>query len=156
MMTECAATRALTVIRPSEGEQSMRIGYAAQQTAHHFLALRQVEHLDLCTDQIDMRRDNVQPLHGSRLHSFGHRQIAHETFVYGVLQGGDVHAQSGGSIGLRIGVDHQYFLLQGSERSCQIDSRCSLAYTAFLIGQSDYFTHISRISMRQNYVFSIY
>ena len=59
--------------------------------------------------------------------------------TFGLL---DVDSQSGRGICLWVCINNQYFLFKRSQRSCEVNrSRC-FSYTTFLIGQSNYFSHI--------------
>ena len=53
-----------------------------------------------------------------------------------------VEIESGGRVGLRIGVDYEYFFLEHRERGGKINGGSGLAHSALLICYSDDFTHI--------------
>ena len=58
----------------------------------------------------------------------------------------DIDAQTAGGVGLRVGVDHEDCLLQRGQRGGKVDGGSSLSYAAFLICQSNDFSHFNLFS----------
>ena len=128
-----------------------------QQILEHPLAMLHIEHLYLCTHQVDVGRYDVQTVDVGGVDGIAYIGMVDDAFVERAVYFLDVNAQSARCIGLRVGIDYQHFLFQRGQRGCQIDGRRGLAHTAFLIGQSYDFSHILsclrwlHASSRRNY-----
>ena len=79
-------------------------------------------------------------------HVFIHVGQAEQDFVDRRLQRRLIDARPHGRIALRIEIDQQYALRMLSQPRRQIDCRRGLAYSAFLVGDTEYFGHeVSRV-----------
>ena len=80
-----------------------------------------------------MAGDNVEPLDVGGVDGFMDVSLIDDAFVYGAFHFCDIHAQTARSVGLRIGIDDEYVLLERGERCCKVNCRSGLSDTTFLV-----------------------
>ena len=104
-----------------------------QQMRHDLLALRQVQHLYLCTYQVYVAGDEVQPRDIRLEDGLAGIHAIDEAVVDARLHLLDIDAQTAGGVGLRVSVNEQHLLLQCRQRCRQVHGRGRLAHTSLLI-----------------------
>ena len=106
--------------------------HGVHDALHHMVGVLQFGQLGVGCYQVYRRGQQPQVLHVGAL----------QDDLFGFPEPGDalvdafevyVEAQSGGGVGLRVGVEQQHLLAQQGQRCCEVDGRCGLAHAAFLI-----------------------
>ena len=134
--------RALTVRSPSEGgtvDQNVGILLSqwSQGVAQHLLSSHKRNELNGCVGEVSGGRQQVEISHRGWLYcvlggrAFEEDIVGREAYLF-VSQ-----AQSGGGVGLRIQIHHQYRLLHGGQRCPQVDRGGGFADPALLVGDGD-------------------
>ena len=99
---------------------------------------RDLTDLEVEAGKIECRRYDRQMRHRGRHDNVAHRRFGGEHVVDGEAAVAPIDAEAGGGVGLRIEIDDQYLLVDGGERSAEIDRGGGLADAAFLIGDREH------------------
>ena len=126
------------------------IGISIHNTYNNASAKNEISYMKSNNNKVSFHIavDDVEAIQGLPLdrNSWSWPQVLHvgalQDDLFGFPEPGDalvdafevyVEAQSGGGVGLRVGVEQQHLLAQQGQRCCEVDGRCGLAHAAFLI-----------------------
>jgi len=102
-----------------------------------FFALRPVHQFDGSSNQILVRRNEVESLEGGFLDKLHERDVEHKGVVEGAARGIFGEAEASRGVGLGVAIYDQSPHVAIGQCSAQIDGSSGLSHAALLIGNSD-------------------
>ena len=104
-------------------------------------AFFQRNHFDFRAGEIDVRRQNVDVFKFSVENCLRRRDAVNQHVISGILNRALVHAVAAGGIPLGVNVTNQHFFTGCADRRRKVDRRGRFAHAAFLIDNSNGFSH---------------
>ena len=109
------------------------VAYRLEDSAEHFLAVVEVKHFYLSTDEVDMARDDVQSFDVGLIDGVVNVGMVDDALVDGAVHLLDVHTETTAGVRLWVSVNDKYRFLQRCQRRCEVDGCGCLADSTLLI-----------------------